>query len=376
MDLRLSEEQELVRTAARDFLGKECPVAHVRAMEEDARGYSPALWRKMAELGWMGLSLSEKFGGIGNSFLDLCILIEEQGRCRLPAPFFSTVVLGGLPIAKFGNEAQKSDYLPAIAAGDRIMAYAEAEPGAAWGVPEVGLTATRAGEEHYVLDGTKLFVPYAHTAHDMLVVARTSGASEGEVTLFLVDAESPGIRYERLETIGSDHQYEVALKDVRVPRCNVLGEVDGGRTIVEAIDEWGTAAKCAQMVGGAQRVLDMTVEHATQRVQFGRPIGTFQAVQHHCANMAVDVLGSRFIAYEAIWRVSEGMDAREEVSMAKAWVSDAYQRVCNLGHQIHGAIGFSKEHDLQLYSRHAKAAELSFGDGDYHRELLAQRFGL
>ena len=191
-----------------------------------------------------------------------------------------------------------------------------------------------------------------------------------------MDAKSPGISYEALKTIASDHQVEIAFENVKVSAANVLGEENGGWAIVEKIAEWGAAGKCAEMVGGAQQVLEMSVEYAKQRVQFGRPIGSFQAIQHHCANMVTDVDGSRYIAYEAIWRVSEGMEASKEVSMAKAWVSDAYRRVCALGHQIHGGIGFTKEHDMQLYFRRAKAAELAFGDGDYHRELVAQHLGI
>jgi len=371
MDLTLTEEQEFIKNAARDLLAKECTPAHVRAMEEDSRGYSTELWRKMAELGWMGLALPEAHGGVGYGFLDLCVLIEEQGRVRLPGPFLETVVLGALPIERFGTAAQKSDYLAAIAGGERIMVYAEAEPGATWSTDDVELAAAPDGD-HFVLNGTKLYVPYAHVADDVLVVARTG---EG-ITLFVVDAEDPGVSCEPLETIGRDHQCRVVLENVRVPKGNVLGGVDGGRDVVDAIRAWGAAAKSIQMVGGAQRVLDMTLEYANQREQFGRPIGTFQAVQHHCANMAVDVIGARFIAYEAIWRLDEGLDAAREVSMAKAWASDAYRRVCTLGHQVHGAIGFTKEHDLQLYSRHAVASELAFGDGDHHRELLAQQLGL
>ncbi|MBI4206176.1 MAG: acyl-CoA/acyl-ACP dehydrogenase [Betaproteobacteria bacterium] len=375
MDLTLTEDQQLIQAAARDFLLKECPPAHVRAMEKDEKGYAPEHWKRMAELGWMGLPFSEEYGGVGSGFLELCVLLEEHGRCRLPGPFFSTVVLCGLPIARFGSDAQKSEYLPAIAAGERIMSYAEAEVGAGWEASAVELSA-KVEHDDFVLDGTKLFVPYATAADVLLVVARTSGTGERGITLFLVDARSPGIACEPLETIGKDHQYEVRFNGVRIPKRCVLGEADQGWPMVDAIHQWGAAAKCAEMVGGAQRVLEMTLEYATQRTQFGKPIGSFQAVQHHCANMAVDVLGARFIAYEAIWRLGERLDAAAEVSMAKAWVSEAYQHVCSLSHQIHGAIGFTKEHDLQLYSRHAKSAELSFGDGDHHRERLAQLLGL
>ena len=374
MDLGLSEEQEMIKTSARDFLEKECPKTLVREIEEDARGYSPELWKKMAELGWMALPFPEEYGGTGNSFLDLCVLIEEHGRALVPGPFFNTVVLCGLPILSFGSDAQRQEHLPAIADGNRIMVYAQTEPSASWDAAGVELTA-KADGDFCVLNGIKLFIPNGEAADNLLVVART-GDGEKDITLLLVDAKSPGVTYEGLKTIASDHQAEITFKDVRVPASNILGEVSKGWDIVEKIQEWGATGKCAEMVGGAQFVLEMSVEYAKQRVQFGRPIGSFQAIQHHCANMVTDVDGSRYIAYEAIWRVSEALDSAKEVSMAKAWVSDAYRRVCALGHQIHGGIGFTKEHDMQLYFRRAKAAELAFGDGDFHRELVAQHLGI
>ena len=376
MDLGLSEEQEMIKTTSRDFLDKECPKSLVRAIEEDEKGYSSELWKKMADLGWMGLVFEEKYGGTENSFTDLCVLIEEQGRALLPGPFFSTIVLCGIPIAEFGTEAQKEEHLPSIADGNRIMAFAQTEPTATWEASGVELKATTQGDS-YTLNGTKLFITSAHIADYLLVVARTKdgGKPEDGITLFLVDGKSAGISYEPLKTIATDHQSEVVFKDVKIPAANILGKANEGWKIVERIDALGAAGKCAEMVGGAQRVLEMSVDYAKQRVQFGRPIGSFQAIQHHCANMVTDVDGSRYITFEAIWRISEGLDSAKEVSMAKAWTSDAYRRVCALGHQIHGGIGFTKEHDMQLYYRRAKAAELAFGDGDYHRELVAQQLG-
>lgn len=380
MDLRLSEEQQLIRGLAREFLERESSMALVRALADDPRGYSPELWQKMADLGWMGLPFPEAYGGLGQSLADLALLIEEQGRCGLPAPFFAAVVLCGLPIAQFGSEAQKETYLGAIAAGECIMTYAQTEPGGAWDAAGTNLTATPAGAgtdaADWVLDGTKMLVPYAHVADHLLVAGRARGAGPRDLTLFLVDARSPGISHRRLQTIGTEPLCAVTFQGVRVPRDNVLGRLGAGWPIIQAIHDWGAALKCAEMVGGAEQVLAMTVDYAKERVQFGSPIGSFQAIQHHCANMASDVVSSRHITYEAVWRLSEGLAASEQVSMAKAWVSDAYQRVCALGHQVHGAIGFTHEHDLQFYFRHAKAAELAFGDAGYHRELLAQRLGL
>ncbi len=375
MNLNLTEDQQLIRNAARAFLEKQCPSAYVRAMETDEKGYAPEQWKSMAELGWMGLPFPEELGGVGSGFLELCVLIEEHGRFRLPGPFFSTVVLCGMAIARFGSAKQKSELVPAIASGERILAYAESEANATWEASGIEMAAT-AEDDGYVLKGTKRLVSYAAAADTLLVVARTGGKGERGITVFLVDAASPGITREPLRTIASDHQYQVTFDGVRVPKSRVLGKSGKGWPIVEFIRQWGAAAKCAEMVGGAERVLEMTLDYAKVREQFGKPIGSFQAIQHHCANMAVDVLGARFIAYEAIWRLSEGLDAAAEVSMAKAWTSDACQRVCGLGHQIHGAIGFTKEHDLQLYSRSAKAAELGFGDADYHRERVAEWLAL
>lgn len=375
MDLTLDADQRMIQVAAADFLRKECPLSMARALEADPRGYTPELWAKMAELGFMGVPFREEYGGMGRSFLDLCLVIEELGRRRVSGPFFSTVVLCGLPIARFGNQAQRREYLDAIITGKRIMSYAEIEPGASWSGQRINLAATADGED-YILEGTKLFVPYAHVADDLLVVARTGGADEQGLTLFLVDAKAPGMTCARLETIGPEHECKVTFEGVRVARDRALGAAGAGSEIAKAINAWGTAAKCAEMVGGARMVLEMSIAYAQGRHQFGRPIGSFQAIQHHCANMAVDVESSRFIAYEATWRLSEELPAAKHISAAKAWVSDAYQRVCALGHQIHGAIGFTMEHDMQLFFRHAKAAELAFGDGDHHREIVARELGL
>jgi len=375
MDLRLSEEQELIKSSAREVLEAECPMSHVREMEADATGYSPELWGKMAELGWMGLALPEEHGGLGNGFLDLCLLIEEMGRARLPSPFVPSVVLGGLPILHFGTDAQKSEFLPAVAEGRCILTYAELEPGSGWGAHRVDCVATPDGDE-FLLAGSKTLDPYASAADYLLVVARREGAAKGALTLLLVDARADGITRVPVETIASDHLEDVTFTGVRVGNNRVLGALDEGRPIVEAIDLWGSAARSAEMVGGAERMLEMTVDYAKERQQFGRPIGSFQAVHHHCANMAIDVLGSRFITYEAIWHLDEGLEASSIVSMAKAWTGSAYRRVCSLGHQVHGAIGYTHEHDLHFYLRHAAASDLAFGDVDYHREQVAQQLGL
>ena len=374
MDLGLNEAQQMLKTTAQDFLSTECPDTYVREMEEDERGYTPELWTKIAEQGWLGLIIPEQYGGVELEFQDLVVLLEEMGRYMLPGPFFSTVVLGGMSIMDAGNEEQKQEYLPRIAEGQIIMTLALTEPSARWDAAGVELTATATGDS-YTLNGTKLFVQNAHVSDYMVVAART-GTSEENISLFVVPTQSDGINQTLLKTIASDRQSEVVFNDVKVPSSALLGEENKGWETIQKVMQWGAIGKCAEMSGGGQQVLDMTVDYAKQRTQFGRPIGSFQAIQHHCANMATDVEGSKFITYQAAWRLSEGLPAEREVAMAKAWVSDAYRRVCALGHQSHGAIGFTKEHNMQLYSRRAKASEIMFGDTDFHLENIANIIGL
>ena len=393
MDLGISEVQQMLRNSAREFLSQECPLTLVREMEEDSRGFTDELWGHVAGLGWTGLAFPEQYGGTGGSFLDLAVLLEETGRALMPSPFFATVVLGGLTVLDCGNDQQKQDILPGVCDGRTRLTLALTEPSATlepWGIET---TATRQGDS-YLLNGIKLFVPDAHAADLLIVAARTSGhspspqgnlpnragasAGSGEsdpsqgVTLFLVPAGASGLSVGQLNTIGGDRQCEVSLDDVTVPADAVLGQVGQGWPAAQRALHRAIAGKCMEMLGGADAVLDMTVEYAKQRTQFGRPVGSFQAVQHHCANMATDVEGCRHIAYQAAWAVSEGLPAQQEVSMAKAWVSSAYQRVCNTAHQCHGAIGFTKEHNLQLYTRRAKVQELSYGDVHFHKELALQ----
>ena len=374
MDLGLTEAQQMLRNSAREFLEAECPEAFVRAMEEDERGYTPESWRKIAENGWLGLIFPEEYGGAGLDFLDLCVLLEETGRAMLPGPFFSTVVLGGMTILDAGSDDQKRRYLPGIVEGQVIATLALTEPSVRWDAAGVRTTAEPAGDG-FVINGAKLFVPNAHVSDYLVVAARTGDADE-DVSLFILPANTPGVSQTLLKTIASDRQSEVTFEGAHVPRSALLGELNGGWPTIARVIQWGAVGKCAEMVGNGQKVLDMTVDFVKQRIQFGRPIGSFQAIQHHCANMATDVEGSRYITSQAAWRLSDGLPADSEVAMAKAWVSDAVRRVCATGHQCHGAIGFTKEHSMQLYSRRAKAAELAFGDSREHLEGVAEAIGL
>jgi alkylation response protein AidB-like acyl-CoA dehydrogenase len=374
MDLGLNEAQQMLKNSAQEFLEAECPDTYVREMEEDENGYTSEMWQKLAEQGWLGLIIPEKYGGVELEFQDLAILLEEMGRYMLPGPYFSNVVLGGMSIMDSGTEEQKQEYLPRLAEGQIIVTLALNEPSGRWDAEGIQLSATENGDD-YTLNGTKLFVPNAHVS-DYIVVAARTGSGENDISLFIVSSQTNGVNQTLLKTIASDRQSEVSFDNVSVSSSSLLGEKNQGWKTIEKVLKWGAIGKCAEMSGGGQSVLDMTVEYAKQRTQFGRPIGTFQAIQHHCANMATDVEGAKFITYQAAWMLSEGLPADREVAMAKAWVSDSYKRVCALGHQSHGAIGFTKEHNMQLYSRRAKAAELAFGDSDLHLDKVAEIIGL
>jgi len=377
MNLAFSEPQEMLKKAARDFLIDKCPKSAVEEMGKSEEGYSPELWQEMANLGWMGLVVPEKYGGGGMNFLDLSILLEEMGRACLPGPFFSTVVLGALPILDTGSEPQKQDYLPKIASGKTIFTLALTEPSARYDAASITVKAIPDNSD-YVINGTKMFVPDAHIADYLLCVARTKEQAEPEfgITIFLVDAKSPNISCTVLKTIAGDKLCEVVFDQVRAARGNILGQLDQGWNGVQKIVRRAAVAKCCEMVGNIQRVLEMTIDYAKERKQFGRPIGSFQIIQHYCADMATDVEGARFSTYQAAWMLSEGLPCAKEVAVAKAWLGEASQRVIALAHQIHGAIGVTMEHDLQLYTRRAKAGELTFGDANFYREIVANEIGL
>jgi len=377
MDLALSEEQEMLRTMARDFLTDKFPKTVVKEIEESEQGYSPELWKEMAELGWMGLVFPEKYGGSDMNFLDLAVLLEEMARACLPGPFFSTVILGGLPILDIGSEEQKQEYLPRIASGELIFTLALTEPSARYEAAAIEVKAV-ADKDGYILNGTKLFVPDAHIADYMLCVARTSDGAKPEdgITIFVVDTKSSGISCTVLKTIANDKLCEVVFDQVKVPKENILGELNQGWGEVQKIIERSAAAKCCEMVGYIQQALDMTVEYAKERKQFDRPIGSFQVIQHYCVDMATDVEGTRLSAYQAAWMLSEGLPCTQEVAIAKTWAGEACQRVMALAHQIHAAIGVTIDHDLQYYTRRAKAAEVTFGDASLYREVVARGMGL
>jgi len=378
MDFGFSEEQEMLRKSARDFLANESPMTYVRQMMEDDRGFTDAQWKKMAELGWMGLILPEEHGGAGLDFVDMVVVLEEMGRVVLPGPFFSTVILGSVALSEAGSAAQRKALLPQLAAGELRVTLAQLEPSACWDAEGIQLEARQAGGGHR-LSGTKLFVPDAHTADLLIVAGRAPGSKGAEgVSLFLVDAKAPGVTTTLLKTMDQTRKLcEVVLKDVAVPGERILGVPGQGWKLLERVVDRGKVGLCAEMCGGAQKVLEMSVEYAKVREQFGRPIGSFQAIQHKCANMLVEVESSKSATYYAAWAVANDVpEAPLAAAMAKAYCSDAYRHTAGEGIQIHGGIGFTWEHDMHIYFKRAKSSEVTFGDATWNREIVAQLIGL
>lgn len=375
MDFGFSEEQDLLRQAARDFLEKECPMTTVRRLMEDETGHSPELWQQMAQLGWQGLILPEEYGGAGLDFVDLIVVLEEMGRVVLPGPFLSTAVYAAVTLLDAATDEQKERWLPDIASGRALATVAHMEPNGRWDADGIEAAATRDGES-YRIDGTKLFVPDGHVADLLIVAARTPGSTRRDgVSLFCVERDAPGLSVTPLQSMDQTRRLaEVKLDGVVVDAGARLGELGAGWGTLERLSDRAKVALCAEMCGGAQRVLDMSVEYAKVREQFGKPIGSFQAIQHKCADMMVQVESAKSATYYAAWAVAGDVDdAPLAAAMAKAYCSDAYRVVAGEGIQIHGGIGFTWEHDMHIYFKRAKSSEVSFGDGAWNRELVAQQ---
>jgi alkylation response protein AidB-like acyl-CoA dehydrogenase len=378
MNFGFNDEQELLRSTARKFFENEVGSDTVRRLMDTPEGMTPELWTKLAEQGWLGLVFPDQYDGMGLGLVDLVVLMEEMGRAVVPGPYFSAVLLGGLAILEAGSEAQKKEWLPKIAAGERRVALAWMEPSAQLGPAGITLTAVEKGGR-YTLSGTKLFVHDAHTADALVVAARTRpGVGADGVSLFLLPKGAKGLEVTLLPTMDQTRKLcEVTLSDVVVGGDAVLGAVGSGWAPLARVLDRATVALCAEMCGGAQKVLDMTVEYAKIRQAFGRPIGSYQGVKHRAADMLVDVENSKSITYYAAWALDEdAAEAPLAVSMAKAYVSDAYRRVSAAGIQLHGGIGFTWEHDLHLYFKRAKGSEFTFGDATHHRERVAQLVNL
>ena len=368
MDLALTPAQDLLVGTARDVLAKRWPPERAQQLALDPVGFDAELWAELARLGWPGILVPAGWGGSGGTVEDVVLLAEEMGRACLGGPFVpSAVVATGLVLAA-GPEARRDDLLPALALGDRIAALALVEESASFDPGAVTLGGAVGGR----LSGRKLFVPHAHVAHDLVVATR----GDGGINLFVVDARRPGVTVEPMPTMSGDRPCAVTFSGVPLDGGRLLGEPGRGETPLRRALELGALARAAEMVGAARRILDLAVEHARVRVQNGRPIGSYQAVQHAAADMLRDVETARWLVYEAAWRVQAEVAPAAAIALAKAHAGAACLRVARRGHQILGAIGYCEEHPLHLLHKRIHAASLDMGDAGHHLEVVARALGL
>ncbi|HTW89199.1 MAG TPA: acyl-CoA dehydrogenase family protein [Candidatus Binataceae bacterium] len=374
MDFGFSEEQEMLRDAARRFLADNCPTTFVRRMMADETAHDPGFWKKITDLGWPGLLIPESYGGQGGTFLDMTVILEEAGKALVPGPFFTAAILGAMATVEGGSEALKKAVLPKMAAGEFIGTLAIAEAAGRFDPSGVGIKASKKGA-NWILSGEKMFVPDAHVADGIAVAARTgTGGGERGITLLCVGTKDQGVTVTQLKTVDTTRRLcHVKFDQVEVPAANILGAENEGGPLLQRLLEIAATALSVEMVGTAQKALDLSVDYAKTRTQFGKPIGAFQAIKHKCVDMMVAIENARSLSYYAAWTVDQrAPEAASAVAMAKAYASDMAKNVTSDAIQVHGGIGFTWEHDMHLYHRRALAGEANFGNAPIHREAVAK----
>jgi alkylation response protein AidB-like acyl-CoA dehydrogenase len=373
MDMELTEEQTLLRESARDFLTKECPPDVVRELEQSDLGFSPELWSKIAGLGWLGLPLPDAYGGMGLGNLDLAILAKELGRALFPSPYLSAVVFAGGAIAASGTADQKAKLLPRLAAGEHLVIFALQEADNRF---DPSATATRAERRNgaYHITGTKMFVEFASAADQLLVLARTAGSpgSRDGLTLFLVDPSATGVRMTRLPTMSRDNQSRIDFEGLVVPADAVIGEADSAGHALDSVIQRGVVAFAAYALGAAEGMHDLATDYAKSRVQFGRPIGSFQLIQTYLAQLITEIWGAETLIYYTADALDNGEPARELVAKSKAFAGDVVKRTTDVGSQIFGGIGYIEGVDSTLYLRRGKQYQLALGDTGYWEDVIAE----
>ncbi len=368
MDLALNESQEMLRRTAREFLDANCPTTLVREVEESCKGYSPELWRRMAELGWLGLSLPAEYGGEGGDAVDQLVLSEEMGRALLPSPYMTSVVTCGRLLTLAGTPSQKEEILPLLAQGKLILSLAldEEDDGRSAQVTKEG--------DGYRLSGVKAFVPFADSV-DMLICAVEEAEDEG-VSLCLASPNADGVSIAPMASVAGYPQARVEFSDVWVGQDGILGGVgEGGDALVKAL-QWATLVRCGEMVGRCKKILEMVIDYAKNRVQFGRPIGAFQAIQHQLADLRVAVDAAELLTYRATCSMEEGVDCSEEVALAKASADEMSRMSTVVGHGVYAGISYTVEHDMQLYSARNRLAEAESGGTLGQIDRIAGMMGL
>lgn len=376
MEFSLSEVQEVFRSTAQKFFKEKCTVSTLKEFESSDNGYSLSLYKEIADLGLIGLIIPEEYGGAGGNLMDLALVVEEVGYAALPSPFLSTISYGAIPILNHGTEAQKCELLPNAANGKAIFTGAFSESQAHYDLKHITSSAEKKGEE-YSLSGSKLFVPFADSADYLLTLARTSRNSDVGSTglsLFLVKGGQTGVQSSLMPSIGTDRLFEVDLQDVIVSGGDLLGEINKGWDLSQKTILMATALLCVEMAGILRRALELTRDYVKERMQFGRTIGSFQSVQHRLADMYTIVEGGRLAAYQAIWKLEEGVTAEREIAIAKAWLSKKGQEVFVGAHQLHGGMGIDVDYPLQFCFRRFKSMQLNLGPAPIHVKKISDSF--
>jgi alkylation response protein AidB-like acyl-CoA dehydrogenase len=368
MDMDLTEEQELLKNSAREFLERSCGADVIRDLEKSEAGFSHETWKQMAELGWLGLPLPEEHGGAGMGAVDLAVLARELGRALCPSPYLTSVVLSAGAIAAAGTPEQQRAYLPRIASGEAVIAFALQELNGHMDPRGIATRAQSSGDG-YTLHGTKMFVEFANSADLLLAAARTDGDG---LTMFLVDPRGQGVTLESLPTMARDRQFRVVLDGVSVNRANVLGPVDEAWTALERAVQRGMVAFSAYIVGAAEKMHEMATNYAKDRVQFGRPIGSFQLIQGYLAQLITEIWGAETLVFYAASGIDDGEPSRETIAKAKAFAGDCLKRTTDVGSQIFGGIGYMEDMDNTLFLRRGKQYQLAMGDSGYWEDIIAE----
>ncbi len=371
MDLDFTEEHEMLREMVRGVCAEYAPLEVVRALENDERGVADDLWKQLVELGLVGILVPEEYGGQAQSLLEAAIVYEEFGRALAPSPHFVSAVLSASALALAGSDDQTKAWLPGIAAGEKILTPAWLEPRNGFGAKGVQLRAVSEGDG-FVLTGGKLHVNFAKAADRLIVLARTGDAEEA-IDLFLVDPTAAGVSLSQRQNLGSETTFRVDFDGVRVDAGDRIGPAGSGWATWSAVMQDAIVLAAAQAAGGAKAALEMTVEYAKTREQFGKPLGAFQSISHYLADAATQIEGGSSLVYEAAWKRSVGQDIALHAPMAKLFMSHAFRDITAMCQQVWGGVGFTIEYDIQLYFRRAKQLQLSWYDDRHLGELVARQ---
>jgi len=376
MDLGLSEIQKMLQQSSREFLEENCSMQFIRAMESDPIGVTDELWKNFAELGWLGLMIPEQYGGSGFEYQDMSILLEEMGRVSLSGPFFSTSIIAVQTILSAGNETQKSELLPKIASGDLKFSLSFFEKSGNIYPSEIQTTTARKQDEGWVINGEKSFVTDAASSDYFIVAAKTMDSEQQGISLFLVPRDKEGVEITEMKSVGGEKLSKVNFQEIKIEDSQLLSDENLSWNVLSKVFQLGASGKSSEMAGAATKILEITIDYVKNREQFNRPIGSFQAVQHQCADMAIMSKLCTQFARKSAWYLSNQEKNALEVHRSKAYVSKSFHDICQISHQLHGAIGYTWDYNLQIYTRKMQHQKLAFGDYNYHHKKISELLNL